>query len=216
MYKIKVIFPLLVSIVALLGCATKPNKDWPWQTTTKGKFPWQSKEGKLTQLCGQVDCTREHAFENMQKALRYCHGVYTDYSNTLHNKNKWSSGVGIAGTLAGIFSPTAAGTSQAVLSSFSGATNAVQVSTTGLFNAAASNGTMNTVYVIYEKHFPTINKKILEGKFTEASISAYQLANECGYAPSIVNSRMVQAAMGQNVDAIDAGAQDSQKKPNSP
>ncbi len=185
---------LLVMVGALIlsGCASKAV--WPWYTGSAKNSKVESRP-----LCknGQNECSFDDAMNNMQYAAAYCRDTFNYYEKTLNKKGYVSSGTGIFGVVAGVAASGLTGTTSTVLSGLSASTNAAQAYTDGLVSMTATSGTMDSIRISTENKSADIKKAIELKKYTEASLIALMMANDCAYAPSKVNNQILKSIINK-------------------
>lgn len=181
---------LLVMVGALIlsGCASKAV--WPWD---KGSAKNSKVESRSLCKNGQNECTFDDAMNNMQYAAAYCRDTFNYYEKTLNKKGYVSSGTGIFGVVAGVTASGVTGTASTVLSGLSASTNAAQAYTDGLVSMTATSGTMDSIRLSTQEQSREIKIAIENKKYTEASLIALMMANECAYAPSKVNNQILKS-----------------------
>ncbi|WP_332604827.1 hypothetical protein [Acinetobacter sp. ESBL14] len=146
-------------------------------------WPWGENS-----LCKGDACTLNEDLNNLNKANKFCRDVYNFYENSLNTQNRTPYIVGILGSLAGVFSPISSGDTAKGLSSFSGAANALQLSTT---KAMQSTVSINTLKFIDQLVY-AVNQEFVSAT-SERTIISINMASRCAYAASSVEAKVLEA-----------------------
>lgn len=172
----KIILAILIGIVSVNSHAGFFNKsssspEWPWST-----------DG----VCAGDKCSTSEDINNLNKANKFCRAVYNYYESSLNRQNRTPYLVGILGSLAGIFSPISSGDMAKGLAGFSGAANALQVTTTKVVQNTVS---INTLKLIDQLVF-TGNKEFVSS--SNKTVVAINMASRCAYASSSVEAAILE------------------------
>lgn len=171
---ILVIFIGIVSANTQAGLFKKNSSpEWPWDTSGK--------------VCEAASCTPQEDLNNLNKANKFCRAVYNHYENNLNRQNRTPYLVGILGSLAGIFSPISSGDMAKGLAGFSGAANALQVTTT---KAVQNSVSINTLKFIDQLVLAGNNEFV--SRTTDKTIVAMNMASRCAYAASNVEAAILE------------------------
>lgn len=184
------IFFVLCGILMLSGCASTAT--WPW-----GKIPAHDPKVGGKPLCTSTinNCTFDDAMNNAQYAAAFCRDTFNHYERTLNKKGYISSGTGLIGVAAGVTASGVTGTASSVLSSISASTNAAQTYTDGLVSQTATSATMESIRKNTDAKMTEIKTAILKNQYTEASLLALTMANQCAFAPSETNQKILRSLL---------------------
>ena len=158
------------------------SPSWPWPVKIKDK------EGNVVDglSCAKGACTESENLNNLNKANKFCRDVYNYYENSLNRQNRTPYLVGILGSLAGVFSPISSGDMAKGLSGFSGAANALQLSTT---KAVQNTVSVNTLKFI-DRLVYAGNTEFIDSK--NKTVVAMNMASRCAYAASSVEAAIIE------------------------
>lgn len=150
---------------------------------TSGNWPWPVKD----KICAEDQCTPLENLNNLNKANAFCRDVFNYYEKSLNTQNRTPYIVGILGSLAGVFSPISSGDTAKGLAGFSGAANALQLSTT---KAIQNTVSINTLKFIDQLVYAG-NKEFIDSE--NGTIVAINMASRCAYAASSVEAAILEA-----------------------
>lgn len=154
---------------------------WPWPVKIIGT-DGKEKDGLV---CAKETCSAMEDLNNLNKANKFCRDVYNYYENSLNRQNRTPYLVGILGSLAGVFSPVSSGNMAKGLSGFSGAANALQLSTTKAIQNTVSVNTLKFIdQLVYVGNNEFVNS-------SNKTIVAMNMASRCAYAASNVEAAIL-------------------------
>lgn len=180
MKNILILLLLVYAPISQAGIFSKSKNNsgsWPWPVNITAR------DGLV---CSDVKCTLTEDLNNLNKANNFCRDVYNYYEKSLNRQNRTPYLVGILGSLAGVFSPISSGDMAKGLAGFSGAANALQLSTT---KAVQNTVSVNTLKFI-DRLVYAGNTEFIDSE--NKTVVAINMASRCAYAASSVEAAILE------------------------